>query len=307
MAVNLWWAQLFGTGIVKTTDDFGLQGEYPSHPELLDWLACELRDGDGKSAPWSIKHLWRTLVTSAAYRQASVARPELAIKDPANRLLARFPRLRLSAETLRDQALYAAGLLHEQLGGEPVFPPQPPGLWEDRANPDTAAYPGSVVHYPTSTGEKARRRSLYTFVNRTCPPPLINIFDGPDRTVCIARRTNTNTPLQALALLNEPQQWACARALAQRVLAEKTDTPERLTRLLRHATGKMPAPDTLATLEHGLGDLRARYKAAPGDAAALLALPGADPLPKDANLPELAAWTLVASTVLNLDQTLVRD
>ena len=307
VAVNLRWAQLFGTGLVRTTDDFGLQGEYPSHPELLDWLACELRDGDGKSTPWSTKHLWRVIVTSATYRQASVAPKALAARDPANRWLGHFPRLRLPAETLRDQALHASGLLHEQLGGEPVFPPQPAGLWEDRANPDTAPYPGSTVHYPTSKGEGALRRSLYTFVNRTCAPPLINTFDGTDRTICITRRTCTNTPLQALAMLNEPQQLAAARALAERVLAEKPDTSGRLTRLLRRATGRKPTPATLAVLEKGLASLLARYRASPADAATLLNWPDAQPLPRDADLPELAAWTLVASSVLNLEQTMVRD
>ncbi len=306
VAVNLWWAQLFGTGIVKTVDDFGLQGDYPSHPELLDWLACELRDGDGKTTPWSIKHVWRTVVTSATYRQAAAARPDLLAKDSGNRWLGCFPRLRLGAETLRDQALYASGLLHEQLGGEPVYPYQPPGLWEERANgPNVNTY-----RYVPSKGTDLRRRSVYTFVNRTCPQPSAGLFDAPDRTFCQPHRTNTNTPLQALALLNDRQQLVCARALAERSLKEATTTPERLTLLFRHGAGRRPSAETLKTLEAGLQTLLARYAGAPQDAAALLEEGASDspaPAAKNANPAELAAWMLVANTVLNLDQTLVRD
>lgn len=306
VAVNLWWAQVFGTGIVKTVDDFGLQGEYPSHPELLDWLACELRDGSvegaTKAPAWDTKHLWRLMVTSAAYRQASAVRQDLAAKDSGNRWLGRFPRLRLSAEALRDQALHASGLLVEKRGGAPVFPYQPDGLWEERANgPNVNTY-----RYPTSTGENLRRRSLYTFVNRTCPQPSVGLFDAPDRTFCMTRRSTTNTPLQALALLNDRQQLVCARALAERALREEKTTPARLDRLCRLAFARTPAPETLKVLEAGLPPLLARYGAAPKDAADLLAQ-SPDPLAPGANPAELAAWMLMANTVLNLDATLVKD
>jgi hypothetical protein len=288
---------------VKSVDDFGVQGEYPSHPELLDYLAVEFRDGpaDGSAKAWSVRHILRLIVTSYAYRQACTARPEITAVDPDNRLLGRFPRERLTAEEIRDQALFDSGLLHEELGGPPVFPYQPPGLWEERSNEAS-----NTKSYHASVGPALYRRSLYTFWKRTCPPPAMTVFDAPDRMACAAQRTVTNTPLQALAELNDEQGLECAKLLAARTLKEATSTRGRLTLLFRRVTLRQPAEADLATLQTGLDALVARYQAAPSDAADLLRQ-GAAPPPADLSPPELAAWTLVASAVLNLDQTLVKD
>jgi hypothetical protein len=298
VTVNRLWQQFFGAGLVRSVDDFGMQGDYPTHPELLDWLAVEFRDGP---KPWSVRHIVRQIVTSATYRQSSRIVAEVAAKDPENRLLARFPRQRLSAEEIRDQAIFAAGLLSEELGGEPVFPYQPAGLWEERANGSS-----NTRVYKRSDGRALYRRSLYTFWKRTAPPPLMAIFDAPDRTACAVRRTATNTPLQALAALNEEQGLESAKLLAARTLQESTATPARLTSMFRRVTGRTPAEADLGTLSRGLDTLLARYRAAPDDAAALLRQ-GATPAPADLDAAELAAWMLIANTMLNLDATLVRD
>jgi hypothetical protein len=301
VTVNRLWQQFFGTGLVKSVDDFGVQGDYPTHPELLDWLAVEFREGDGVAKPWSFRHIVRLIVTSATYRQSSRMRPEAAAKDPENRLLTHFPRLRLTAEEIRDQALFVSGLLSEELGGAPVFPYQPPGLWEERSNGGS-----NTKVYTPSKGSALYRRSLYTFWKRTSPPPMMAIFDAPDRAACAVRRTPTNTPLQALAALNDEQTLECAKLLAARTLREAAATPERLTLLFRRVTARMPSAADLRTLNEGLTSLLARYKAAPNDAAALLQQ-GATPPPANVDKAELAAWMLVASAVLNLDETLVRD
>ena len=212
VAVNRFWLQVFGTGIVKTAEDFGAQGEPPSHPELLDWLAVQFRE-DG----WDVKRFMKRLVMSAAYRQSSRVTPESLAKDPANRLLARGPRFRLDAETLRDQALFASGLLIETVGGPSVKPPQPFGLWEAVAYTDS-----NTAHFKADTGaEKVHRRSFYTFWKRTSPPPQMTTFDAPSREACQVRRERTNTPLQALLLMNEPQFIEAARGLAERTLARR--------------------------------------------------------------------------------------
>ena len=211
VAVNRFWLQLFGTGIVKTAEDFGAQGEPPSHPELLDWLAVQFRE-DG----WDVKRFMKRLVMSATYRQSSRVTPESLAKDPANRLLAHGPRFRLDAEMLRDQALFAGGLLIETVGGPSVKPPQPFGLWEAVAYTDS-----NTAHFKADTGvEKLHRRSFYTFWKRTSPPPQMTTFDAPSRESCQVRRERTNTPLQALLMMNEPQFIEAARALAERTLRE---------------------------------------------------------------------------------------
>jgi hypothetical protein len=303
VTVNRFWSQIFGTGLVKTVDDFGVQGEYPSHPELLDYLACEFQGVDtGTSASaWSVKRLMRLVVTSESYRQSSLKRPELVAKDPDNRLLGRFPRRRLSAEEIRDQALDMAGLLTTRLGGPPAFPYQPAGLWEERANEAS-----NTKLYKRGNGASLYRRSLYTFWKRTCPPPFMSVFDVPDRIQCTARRAVTNTPLQALAMLNDEQFLECARLLAARTLRESATDADRLTLLFRRATGRRPEPADMKTLREGLSELRSRYQGAPADAEALLR-PDSDPLNAKLERAELAAWMLVASVVLNLDETLVRD
>ena len=211
VAVNRLWLQVFGTGLVKTAEDFGSQGEPPSHPELLDWLAVQFRE-DG----WDVKRMMKRLVMSATYRQSSRVAPEKLAKDPDNRLLSRGPRYRLDAEMLRDQALFVSGLLVEHVGGPSVKPPQPPGLWE------AVGYTASnTARFVADRGaDKVDRRSLYIFWKRTSAPPQMTTFDAPSREACTVRRERTNTPLQALLLLNEPQMIEASRALAERVLRE---------------------------------------------------------------------------------------
>ncbi|MCE9547008.1 MAG: PSD1 and planctomycete cytochrome C domain-containing protein, partial [Planctomycetia bacterium] len=308
VTVNRLWQQMFAVGLVKSTDDFGAQGDYPTHPELLDFLAVEFRDGalNGAAKPWSTKHIVRLIVTSDAYRRASTTPAEMLVKDPENRLLGRYPRQRLSAEEIRDQALFVSGLLSEEIGGPPVYPYQPPGLWEERSNEGS-----NTKSYAPSQGNALHRRSLYTFWKRTCPPPVMTIFDAPDRTGCNVRRTVTNTPLQALAGLNDEQSLECAKLLAAHTLRDAKTTRDRLTLMVRRATAHTPTDADLRTLEAGLNTLLARYRAAPADAAALLRQ-GATQPPTGSNTPkldppELAAWMLVASAVLNLNETLVRN
>jgi hypothetical protein len=301
VTVNRLWQQFFSTGIVKSVDDFGLQGEYPAHPDLLDWLAIEFRDGSDAAKPWSTRHLVRQIVTSATYRQSSKVRSDVAAKDPENRLLASFPRRRLAAEEVRDQALFAAGLMTEELGGAPVFPYQPPGLWEERSNEGS-----NTKRYVQSKGQALYRRSLYTFWKRTSPPPFMTIFDAPERTSCSVRRVATNTPLQALAAFNDEQILECSKQLATNILREPSTTATRLASLYRRITGRSASAEDLRTLESGLAMLDERFRSTPADAAELLKQ-GAKPIDPALNPSELAAWMLVASTVLNLDQTLVRD
>ncbi len=229
VTVNRMWQELFGTGIVKTSEDFGTQGEPPSHPELLDWLAAEFVESG-----WDVKSLYRKMMLSATYRQSSTVRPELK-RDPQNRLLARGPRFRLDAETIRDQALFVSGLLVDQVGGPSVKPYQPAGLWE------AVGYTGSnTVEFHQDHGEALYRRSLYTFWKRTSHPPNMAAFDAPNRESCTVRRERTNTPLQALVLMNDPHFVKASRQLAERVLMEENRLP--LDRIFRLAVGR-PASD----------------------------------------------------------------
>ncbi|WP_198421764.1 DUF1553 domain-containing protein [Lacipirellula parvula] len=298
VAVNRFWQQFFGVGLVKTSNDFGAQGEPPSHPELLDFLAVDFIDSG-----WDVKRLVRELVTSAAYRQTSHVDPELYRRDPENRLLARGARFRLDAEMLRDQALFTSGLLVEQMGGPSVKPPQPAGLWE------AVGYSGSnTVNFVADEGkEKVHRRTLYTFIKRTAPPPEMNTFDAPSRESCIVRRERTNTPLQALLLLNDPQYVEAARGLAERTLSEGGDSIERRARFLFHtAACRQPSIDELANLVEAYQQELANYRADGAAAEALLAAGGA---PADAAVDraELAAWTMAANVVLNLDEVVTRN
>jgi mono/diheme cytochrome c family protein len=293
--VNRLWQQVFGTGLVKTAEDFGTQGEPPSHPELLDYLAVQFRE-DG----WDVKKMLKWLVTSATYRQSAKVTPDRLAKDPADRLLSRGPRYRLDAETLRDQALFVSGLLVERLGGPSVKPPQPAGLWE------AVAYTGSnTARFTPDTGlEKVHRRSLYTFWKRTAPPPQMTTFDAPSRESCTVRRERTDTPLQALLLLNEPQYVECARALAERTLREGGQTPEeRIAFLFRLATARRPDAKELAELVAVYRDNLATYSRDNDAARKLIAVGESKPDAK-LNPSELAAWTMVANLVLNLDEVL---
>ena len=298
VTVNRFWEQLFGRGLVPTSDDFGVQGDPPTHPELLDWLAAEFVDGG-----WSVKGLQRLIVTSSTYRQSSAVRPELLERDPENRLLARGARFRLEAETLRDVALAAAGLLGDRIGGPSVFPPQPDGIW-------AMTYSGD--RWESSADETRYRRALYTFWRRTAPYPTFLLMDAPSREVSCARRPRTNTPLQALALLNDPAFFEAAAALGGRLLREAGPAAdERAVHGFRLCVARPPSEDELAVLLDLYRSERAHFAAAPGEARALLegvVLPGSPP---SAEAPqaavEWAAWTVVANALLNLDETVTRE
>ena len=298
VAVNRYWQMYFGTGIVKTSEDFGSQGDPPSHPELLDWLATEfIRTG------WDIKAMQRLIVTSATYRQASNVTPELLEKDPENRLLARGPRFRLPAEMVRDNALAVSGLLDPELGGPSVFPYQPKGLWEEMA----IGLVFSAQSYTPSHGKDLYRRSMYTFAKRTVPPPSLATFDAPDREKCTARRLPTNTPLQALVLMNDPTYVEAARALAERAIIEAgRDPSKRINYAFRLATARKPAREELKALSELAQKELVRYQRDKQAALKLLEV-GESPPDKKLDASELAAWTTVASAILNLDETVTRE
>jgi hypothetical protein len=302
VAVNRFWQQVFGTGLVKTSEDFGTQGERPSHPELLDWLAIEFMTSGGAHPRrgWDVKKLMKLIVMSATYRQSSRLTKDRLAKDRDNRLLSRGPRFRLDAETLRDQALAAGGLLVEKVGGPSVKPPQPYGLWE------AVGYSGSnTVNFVADEGcEKVHRRSLYTFWKRTAPPPQMNALDAPSRESCTLRRERTNTPLQALLLLNEKQYVECARALAERTMREGgAKAEERVAFMFRLATARKPDAQELKELLAAYKDHLATYSRDPAAAKKLIAVGESKPDPK-LNPSELAAWTMVANLILNLDEVL---
>ena len=252
VVVNRFWQQLFGTGIVKTSDNFGLQGEWPSHPDLLDWLAREFVESG-----WNVKALMKEIVLSATYRQDSAASKDLFARDPENRLLGRGPRFRLPAETLRDQALFVAGLLKNRVGGPSVYPYQPQDLYKGIVV--AADYPGTK--YVESQGDDLYRRSLYTFWKRTVPHPTMTVFDAPDREFCIVRRSSTNTPLQALTLLNDPIFVEAARKLAERAFREGgTTTESRLEFAFRITTGRAPGEEERRVLRKTLDEMLATYR-----------------------------------------------
>jgi hypothetical protein len=298
VVVNRFWQQLFGEGIVKTSDNFGMQGEWPSHPELLDWLAREFVDSG-----WNVKALMKRIVLSSTYRQDSGASPELFARDPENRLLARGPRFRLPAEVIRDQALEISGLLKQHLGGPSVFPYQPADLYKGIVV--AASYPGTT--WLQSKGDDLYRRSMYTFWKRTVPHPTMNVFDAPDREVCIVRRSVTNTPLQALTLLNDPIFVEAARKLAERSIHEGGVTPEkRLAFAFRLATGRAPDARELGILQTSLKQMLAAYRNDGKGAHALLAVGVST---SDPSIPEeeLAAYTAVANIILNMDETITKS
>lgn len=298
VAVNRYWEMFFGQGIVKTSEDFGAQGEPPTHPELLDWLATELQRGG-----WDVRALQRLIVTSATYRQSSKVSAALLEKDPENRLLARGARRRLSAEMIRDGALAASGLLNRDIGGASVFPYQPAGLWEEMAFGEGF----SAQTYRQSAGKDLYRRSLYTFWKRTVPPAALATFDAPDREKCTARRALTNTPLQALALMNDPTYVEAARALAERALMEAGKDPDRrVDYLFRLLLARLPVAQERRVLKELLGKQLAHFRKERQAALALLGV-GASKPKAALDVAELAAWTTVASALLNLDETITRQ
>ena len=298
VAVNRYWQMYFGHGIVKTAEDFGSQGEVPVHPELLDWLATEfIRSG------WDVKTMQRLIVTSAAYRQSSRVSTDLLERDPENRLLSRGPRFRLPAEMVRDNALFVSGLLNSEIGGPSVFPYQPRGLWEEMAFGDVF----SAQTYTPSHGKDLYRRSMYTFWKRTVPPPSLATFDAPDREKCVARRAVTNTPLQALVLMNDPTYVEAARALAQRALIEAgRDSAKRIQFVFRQATGRKPTSVETQLLQDLAQKELALYRRDKEAATRLLHV-GEWPFNDRLNVSELAAWTMVTSSILNLDETITKE
>lgn len=289
VTVNRIWFHLFGRALVPTMDDFGTQGELPSHPELLDWLASEFQ-----RLGWSQKSLIRTIVLSATYRQSSVSRPELSDRDPENVWLARQNRVRLEAEVIRDASLAAAGLLSPKLGGPSVFPPQPPGISD-------LTYARSA-RWQESSGEDRYRRGLYTFFRRTSPYPMLTTFDAPDANVCAVGRETSNTPLQALTLLNDAVFVECARSLALRVARESED--ETIARAFRLVLGRSPSPDERQILESLYQEFLADFRDDPEAVSELL---GATSVPDDLPSEQVAALTATARVLLNLDEFMTRE
>ncbi|HAB15357.1 MAG TPA: DUF1553 domain-containing protein [Verrucomicrobiota bacterium] len=311
VTVNRYWAMFFGNGLVKTANDFGSQGEWPSHPELLDWLATQFRDGGSLSsrsergervaesrvmvAPWSVKSLVRLIVTSATYRQSAAITPEMLERDPYNRLFTRGPRVRLEAEMIRDNALAIAGLLNPKIGGPSVKPYQPPGLWD-----------GTDSKFEQDHGELLYRRGLYVFWRRSAHYPSFATFDAPNREVCTFLRQRTQTPLQSLVLMNDPAFVEAARGLAQRVVREEPgDLNKRLVCAFRHTLGRPPQSDELAVLQQTYDQQLANFRVNPKTADELLKV-GESKIPENANSPELAAMTAVANVLLNLNETITR-
>ena len=295
VTVNRVWQNFFGTGIVESAGDFGVTGSRPSHPELLDWLAVDFRESG-----WDYRRLVRQMVTSATYRQSAAVSPALLERDPANRLLARGPRYRLDAEQLRDQALAASGLLVKKIGGQPVRPYQPEGIWED-----VAMKQSTTRYYRVDSGENLYRRSLYTVWKRTAPPPSMDILNAPSREVSCVRRDRTNTPLQALVTLNDPLFVEASRTLAAHALHAATTFDGRLDAVSLNLLGRAFTPPERAVVRRTFDDALATYRKEPAAAQELLNV-GASPADAQLPAPELAAWTLVASQVMNLDESLTK-
>jgi hypothetical protein len=293
VAVNRFWQAYFGNGLVKTVDDFGSQGEWPSHPELLDWLATEfIRTG------WDVKGMQKLMVMSAAYRQSSKVTQPLLQRDPENRLLARGPRFRLSAEMIRDQALFVSGLLVERVGGPSVKPYQPAGLVKELTGTED---------YTPDQGENLYRRSLYTFWKRTVAPPSMMTFDAAARETCVVRETRTNTPLQALTLMNDVTYVEAARVLAQRIMTEGGTSPgERITLAFRLALSRPPSETERKILLAGYEHHLANYRKDPHGALKLLRF-GESPRKEKLDVSELAAYTAVTGLILNLDEVITKE
>jgi hypothetical protein len=300
--VNRIWQAYFGTGLVATAEDLGTQGEPPSHPELLDWLAVELMDHN-----WSLKHIHRLIVNSATYRQSSHVMPQLRERDPSNRLLARGPRYRVDAELVRDVALEASGLLNPKIGGPSAFPPAPEFLFQ----PPASYGPKTWI---VATGPDRYRRALYTFRFRSVPYPVLQNFDAPIGEVACARRARSNTPLQALTTLNEPLFLECARALAIKLFTKGGSTDAgRLAYAVRRCLGRDPKVQEQKVLQDLLDREKQRFDRKGADPWPLLASDDkskrklSSELPPGAKPADLAAWTAVARVILNLDETITKE
>ena len=294
VTVNRFWQEVFGTGLVRTAGDFGTTGELPSHPELLDWLAVDFREHR-----WDVKRLFRQLVTSATYRQAAVTTPEKVAADRDNRLLSRGPRFRMDAEMIRDQALAASGLLVRKIGGPSVKPYQPDGVWSAVAMPES-----NTKKYVPGSGDDLYRRSLYWFWKRSAPPASLDIFNAPSREICVVRRDRTNTPLQALVSLNDPQFVEAARVLADTAVAHSGNDGVRLDFVSRRLLARPLETDERELALATLAELAGHYAAAPADAAQLVAV--GESKPRSADVPTLAAWTMLVNELMNLDEFLCK-
>jgi hypothetical protein len=289
VTVNHFWEAIFGHGIVETAEDFGTQGDPPTHPELLDWLATEFMQSG-----WDVKKIQRLIVTSATYRQSSALTPELESRDPNNKLYARGPRFRVDAETVHDIALSASGLLSEKMFGPPVFPYQPEGIWD---------IPYSSDKWVESNGEDRYRRAVYTFIRRSAPYPSLVTYDAPSREFCTVRRVRTNTPLQALTSLNDPFFFEAARAMAKRMTGKASSTADRISYGFELVVARRPTAEETADVAEFYKKQFDSYSADPEAAyKAIDAKPGSLP-----NAPELAAWTMVANVLLNMDETITKD
>lgn len=297
VTVNRFWQQIFGVGLVKTVEDFGSQGEWPSHPELLDWLAVAFMESG-----WDVKGLLKAIVTSSTYRQSSHVTVKSHAADPENRILARGPRVRLDAEAIRDSALWVSGSLDTTLGGPSVYPYHPQGLWLEINN-----RPGSSRAYPHSGDHKQLyRRSMYSFWKRTVPPPSMAAFDAPGREYCVVSRSRTNTPLQAFVMLHDPQFVEAARLLARRMIKDGGDTVEsRISYGLVLATARVPEPSELAGLRATFQARLQQYRADPAAAEKLLTV-GVAPRDASLNAAEHAAYTQLARVLLNLSEFLTK-
>jgi hypothetical protein len=295
VTVNRLWSQLFGTGIVETTEDFGVMGARPSNQDLLDWLAMEFMDSN-----WNFRQVVKTIVMSATYRQSEAISPEKLERDPQNKWLARGPRVRLDAEEIRDQALAASGLLVDKIGGPPVKPYQPEGVWEAVAMKES-----DTKSYKQDTGAALYRRSLYTYWKRTAPPPNMEILNAPSRETFCTRRERTDTPLQALVTLNDTQFVEAARQLAGRAILSSTNFDSRLDKITERLIARPLASDEREVLRKMEEHFLTSYEKNPAGAQALLAV-GESKAETEIPPVQLAAWTLVASEILNLDETLTK-
>jgi hypothetical protein len=295
VTVNRLWSQLFGTGIVETTEDFGIMGARPSDQELLDWLAVDFMDSG-----WNFRHVVKTIVMSATYRQSEVTSPEKLEHDPLNKWLSRGPRLRLDAEEIRDQALAVSGLLVNKVGGPPVKPYQPEGVWEAVAMKES-----DTKIYKQDTGPSLYRRSLYTYWKRTAPPASMEILNAPSRETFCTRRDRTDTPLQALVTLNDTQFVEASRQLAAHAILSAKSFDSRLDKITEPLLARPLAREERAVVRKMEQDFLKKYQGDPADAQALL---GVGESKSDKKIPpaELAAWTLVASEILNLDESLTK-
>lgn len=294
VTVNRMWQELFGNGIVRTAGDFGITGDLPSHQDLLDWLAVDFRENG-----WDMKRMYKTIVMSSTYRQAAIITPEKLAKDPENRLLSRGPRFRMDAEMIRDYALASSGLLSTKIGGPSVRPYQPEGVWEMVAMPES-----DTRNYRQDNGEKLYRRSLYTFWKRGAPPASMDILNAPNRETCTVRRERTNTPLQALATMNDPQFVEAARRLAELTLKNCNGSDEeRIDYIAQRLLARKLRAEERAVVQEVLKDLREHYEQAVEDAKALIAVGESEP---DAKLEPvlLASYTMVANQMMNLDEVL---